>query len=63
MRETYSGGCACGAIRYDISGGAGVTFTRTNVPVTQYWKGQLAGGRMKGTLSGNANCSWGATRK
>jgi hypothetical protein len=43
--------------------GASITFTRTNVPVTQHWKGQLAGGRMKGTLSGNANCSWEASRK
>lgn len=39
------------------------SFTRTNYLVTQYWKGRLAGGRMKGTSSGNANCSWQATRK
>ena len=54
MSETYTGGCACGAIRYDISGEP--VFTRTNVLVTQYWKGQLAWDRMKGTQSGNANC-------
>jgi hypothetical protein len=39
------------------------SFTRTNYLVTQYWKGRLAGGRMKGTSSGNADCNWEATRK
>jgi hypothetical protein len=39
------------------------SFTRTNYLVTQYWKGRLAGGRMKGTSTGNANCTWEAARK
>jgi hypothetical protein len=43
--------------------GTSVTFTRTWVTGTQYWKGQLAAGRLKGTLSGNENCSWEASRK
>lgn len=45
-----------------ISGG-NFSFTRTNPLVTQYWKGRLASGGMKGTSSGNANCSWEAARK
>jgi hypothetical protein len=45
-----------------ISGGS-VSFTRTSSFATQYWKGRLAGGRLKGTSTGNANCSWEATRK
>jgi len=45
-----------------ISGG-NFSFTRTNPLVTQYWKGRLAAGRLKGTSSGNADCSWEATRK
>jgi hypothetical protein len=43
--------------------GASLAFTRKIPFVTQYWKGQLAGGRIKGTLSGNENCSWEAVRK
>lgn len=42
--------------------GTSVTFTRTG-QVVQYWRGQLAARRIKGTLSGNATCSWEATRK
>jgi hypothetical protein len=43
--------------------GTSVSFTRKSAPVTQYWTGRLTAGRMKGTSSGNANCSWEATRK
>jgi hypothetical protein len=43
--------------------GSSITFTRKNALVTQFWKGHLAAGRIKGTLSGNDNCSWEATRK
>jgi len=39
------------------------SFKRTNYLVIQYWKGRLTGGRMKGTSSGNADCSWEGTRK
>ena len=45
-----------------ISGGS-ISFTRTNPLVTQYWKARLAAGRLKGTSSGNADCSWEATQK
>lgn len=40
-----------------------VTFTRTSSIATQYWRGRLTAGRLTGTSSGNANCSWQATRK
>ena len=43
--------------------GTSVNFTRTWSTGTQYWKGQLAAGRLKGTLSGNENCNWEASRK
>jgi hypothetical protein len=43
--------------------GTRVSFTRTWPFHTQYWKGQLTAGRIKGTLSGNENCSWEASRK
>jgi len=43
--------------------GSSITFTRKNALVTQYWTGRLAAGRIKGTSSGNDNCSWEATRK
>jgi hypothetical protein len=52
-----------GTITNGIISGGSFSFTRTNPVVTQYWKGRLAAGRMKGTSSGNANCSWEATRK
>jgi hypothetical protein len=43
--------------------GTTISFTRKNALVTQYWTGQLAAGRIKGTSTGNATCSWEATRK
>ena len=43
--------------------GTSVSFTRTHLTGVQYWRGQLAGGRIKGTLSGNGTCSWEATKK
>ena len=43
--------------------GTSVSFTRTHLTGVQYWRGQLAGGRIKGTLSGGGNCSWEATKK
>lgn len=43
--------------------GTSVTFTRTWAFGIQYWRGQLAAGRIKGTLSGSSTCSWEATRK
>jgi hypothetical protein len=43
--------------------GSSVSFTRKSAFTTQYWKGRLAAGQIKGTLSGNENCSWEATRK
>jgi len=36
---------------------------RATAAATQYWTGRLTAGRIKGTYSGNANCSWEATRK
>lgn len=45
-----------------VNGGS-ISFTRTSSIATQYWRGRLAGTRMKGTSTGNANCSWQATRK
>jgi hypothetical protein len=45
-----------------VNGGS-VSFTRKVAWVTQYWKGRLAAGHIKGTLSGNDNCNWEATRK
>lgn len=52
-----------GTITNGTVSGGNFSFTRTNPLVTQYWKGRLAAGRMNGTSSGNANCSWQATRK
>jgi hypothetical protein len=43
--------------------GTSVSFTRKSALATQYWTGRLAAGRIKGTSSGNADCSWEATRK
>jgi hypothetical protein len=43
--------------------GTSVAFTRNATLVTQYWTGRLAAGRIKGTLSGNENCRWEASRK
>lgn len=43
--------------------GSSISFTRTSSVATQYWRGGIAGGRMSGTSSGNANCSWQALRK
>ena len=43
--------------------GNSIAFTRTWATGIQYWTGRLAAGRIKGTLSGNENCSWEATRK
>ena len=64
----FSGGFA-GTTSVDIGtitnghvNGTSVTFTRTWVTGTQYWTGQLAAGRLKGTLSGNENCNWEASR-
>jgi hypothetical protein len=52
-----------GSIANGYVNGSSISFTRTVAVVTQYWRGQLAGGRIKGTLSGNENCSWEATKK
>jgi len=52
-----------GSITNGTHGGGNISFTRTNSVATQYWRGRFAGGRMKGTSSGNANCTWEATRK
>jgi hypothetical protein len=45
--------------------GTRLSFTQTNV--NHYWKGQLAAGHMKGTISGSgvhyANCSWEASKE
>ena len=43
--------------------GSSISFTRTNPVTTQYWRGRLAGGRMSGSSTGNADCSWQASRK
>jgi hypothetical protein len=43
--------------------GTSLTFTRKNSVTTQYWTGRLASGRLRGTFSGNASCSWQASRK
>jgi hypothetical protein len=64
------GGSFAGTSAHDVGtitdgtvSGGGISFTRTSSIATQYWKGRLASGRLKGTSSGNANCSWEATRK
>lgn len=51
-----------GAITNGHINGASISFTRKNL-VTQYWTGHLAAGRIKGTSSGNVDCSWEATSK
>jgi len=68
-RGTFNGSFA-GTSAHDVGtiteghiNGTNITFTRTSAYATQYWTGRLAVGRMKGTSSGNANCSWEATRK
>jgi hypothetical protein len=43
--------------------GDNISFTRTSSIATQYWKGRITAARMRGTSSGNANCSWQATRR
>jgi hypothetical protein len=44
--------------------GTSVTFTRKwGAVFVQYWSGQLAAGRIRGTLSGASTCSWEASRK
>jgi hypothetical protein len=63
------GGSFAGTSWHDIGtitghiSGSSITFTRKNPVTTQYWTGRLAGGRIKGSSSGNANCRWEATRK
>ena len=59
----FSGSFDVGTITNVHVNGTSVTFTRTWVTFTQYWIGRLVGGRLKGTLSGNENCSWEASRK
>jgi hypothetical protein len=59
-----------GTVWYDVGtitdgkmDGAGVSFTRTAGAYVQYWKGQVAPGRMQGSLTyGNETCSWEASR-
>jgi hypothetical protein len=51
-----------GKITDGVIDGSNISFTRTTL-VVQYWKGELIAGRLKGSLSGNANCSWEASRK
>jgi hypothetical protein len=74
LAETSRGeisGSFAGTSWYDIGtitdghvSGSGVSFTRKSAVFTQYWKGRIAAGRIKGTLSqGNDNCSWEATKK
>ena len=43
--------------------GSSIGFTRTVAFVTQHWIGHLAAGSMKGTLGGNEDCNWDATKK
>ena len=64
------GGSFAGTSWHDIGtitdghiNGSRIAFTRKSAVTTQYWKGRLAGGRIKGTSSGNGNCSWEASRK
>jgi hypothetical protein len=73
LAETSRGhfnGSFAGTSWYDVGtitdghiSGTSISFTRKNAAVTQYWTGRLTAGRIKGTYSGNANCSWEATRK
>lgn len=52
-----------GTISDGHTNGTSITFTRTWALGTQNWRGQLAAGRMNGTLSGASTCSWEAMRK
>jgi hypothetical protein len=58
----FSGSFDAGTVTNGHVNGTSVTFTRTWVTFTQYWTGRLVGGRLRGTLSGNENCSWEASR-
>jgi hypothetical protein len=61
--QAFAGGT--GPVADGHISGASVSFTQTSV--SHYWKGQLSGNRMSGTISGGsvhaANCSWEASRK
>lgn len=68
-RERFSGAFAGtslddrGTISDGHLNGNNISFIRTSSVATQHWTGQVAGGRMSGSSSGNANCSWQAIKK
>lgn len=51
-----------GTITGQINGN-NLSFTRKNAVTTQYWKGRVGAGRISGTSTGSADCSWQAMRK
>jgi hypothetical protein len=44
----------------EVSGGQ-ISFTRTAV-IVQHWRGRLAPGHISGSISGNENCTWQASK-
>jgi hypothetical protein len=52
-----------GTIANGRASAGNVVFTRLTTFVTQYWTAKLTDGRMVGSLSGNENCQWEASRK
>jgi hypothetical protein len=43
-------------------GGGQISFTRTVAIVTQHWRGRLTSGHISGSISGNENCTWQASK-
>jgi hypothetical protein len=44
----------------EVSGGQ-ISFTRTAI-IVQHWRGHLTPGHISGTISGNENCTWQASK-
>lgn len=58
-----------GTVWYDVGsitggevGGGSISFTRNVAVVVQHWRGRFTPGHISGSISGNENCTWQASK-